>query len=92
MKEIAINPPSDDAVQDARFLAQERIVDALLRALAIEQPKLLDAIRQILVETEFSHPGKPDQHDTVHQQIKHRLERAAQLPADQRAARRPPSE
>ena len=70
---------STDIAQDARFLAQERIVDALLRALAIEQPRLLDAVRSILTDTEFSHVGKPGEQETVHQQIKSRLELAEQF-------------
>ncbi len=68
-----------DIAQDARFLAQERIVDALLRALAIQQPALLSAVRDILIDTEFSHSGKPAEHETVHQQIKSRLEQASQF-------------
>jgi len=72
---------SRDTAQDARFLAQERIVDALLRALAIEQPELLKTVRNILIDTEFTHPGKPDQHETVHQQIKGRLDLASQFAA-----------
>ena len=70
---------SKDIALDARFLAQERIVDALLRALAIQQPELLSAVRSILVDTEFSHSGKPGEHETVHQQIKTRLELASQF-------------
>jgi hypothetical protein len=70
---------SRDTAQDARFLAQERIVDALLRALAIEQPELLKAVRNILIDTEFTHAGKPGQHETVHQQIKSRLDLASQF-------------
>lgn len=70
---------SRDTAQDARFLAQERIVDALLRALAIQQPELLKALRSILVDTEFTHPGKPEQDVTVHQQIKSRLDLASQF-------------
>ena len=62
---------------DARFLAQERIVDALLRALALRQPDLLSAVRSILVDTEFTHAGKPRLFETVHQQIRKRLESAA---------------
>jgi len=59
--------------EDARFLAQERIVDALLRALAINEPRLLETVRNILVDTEFTHTGKPDKDQTVHQQIQARL-------------------
>ena len=66
-----------DQAQDARFLAQERIVDALLRALAIQQPALLDTLRSVLIDTEFTHAGKPEQHETVHQQIKSRLDQAS---------------
>ena len=72
---------SKDLAQDARFLAQERIVDALLRALAIQQPQLLNAVRGILTDTEFTHPGKPQQQDTVHEQIKNRLELAEDFAA-----------
>lgn len=72
---------SEDIAQDARFLAQERIVDALLRALAIQQPALLKAVRDILIDTEFTHPGKPDEGETVHQQIKGRLDLASQFAA-----------
>ena len=68
-----------DLAQDARFLAQERIVDALLRALAIQQPALLDAVRGVLIDTEFTHTGKPEQHETVHQQIKSRLDQASRF-------------
>jgi hypothetical protein len=70
-------PTSKDIAQDARFLAQERIVDALLRALAIREPELLEAVRSVLIDTEFSHAGKPEQHETVHQQIKSRLDQAS---------------
>ena len=70
-------PTPKDVAQDARFLAQERIVDALLRALAIQQPALLDAVRNVLVDTEFTHAGKPEQHATVHEQIKSRLDLAS---------------
>ncbi len=70
---------SKDVAQDARFLAQERIVDALLRALAIQQPQLLNAVRNILTDTQFTHPGKPGQQETVHEQIKSRIELAAQF-------------
>ena len=78
--------PQSDIAQDARFLAQERIVDALLRALALEQPELLSAMRSILVDTEFSHAGKPDEDETVHQQIKSRIDLASKF-ADAHGAR-----
>jgi hypothetical protein len=70
---------SEDTAQDARFLAQERIVDALLRALAIQQPELLNAVRSILIDTEFTHSGKPGEHETVHQQIRNRLDLASRF-------------
>jgi hypothetical protein len=70
---------SNNIAHDARFLAQERIVDALLRALALKQPELLNAVRNILIDTEFTHPGKPGHEETVHQQIKSRLEQAAEF-------------
>lgn len=72
--------------QDARFLAQERIVDALLSALAIEEPKLLDAVRAILIDTEFTHSGKPDEDATTHQQIRSRLAAASKFAAAHRGA------
>lgn len=78
---MSAEPVSDDG-QDARFLAQERIVDALLRALALNQPDLLSTVRDILVATEFTHTGKPGLHETVHQQIGNRLDQAARF-ADQ---------
>lgn len=62
---------------DARFLAQERIVDALLRALAMTNPALMDTVRSVLIDTEFTHPGKPDEDATVHQQIRERIDLAA---------------
>ena len=71
---------------EARFLAQERIVDALLRALAINQPALLQSVRAILVDTEFTHSGKPEQHETVHQQIHKRIDLAAGFATDHGAA------
>lgn len=71
-----------DAAQDARFLTQERIVDALLRALALKQPDLLQAMRSILVDTKFTHSGKPDQNETVHEQIRKRIDLAAGFAAD----------
>lgn len=67
--------------QDARFLAQERITDALLRALAMNSPDLLAAVRSILIDTEFSHSGKPGGHETVHEQIRKRLDAAAMFAA-----------
>jgi hypothetical protein len=69
----------EEGALEARFLAQERIVDALLRALALQQPELLNVVRNILIDTEFTHSGKPEQHQTVHQQIKRRLELASQF-------------
>lgn len=68
---------SDNTAQDVRFLAQERIVDALLRALALKEPELLQAIRSILTDTEFTHAGKPGEHQTVHEQIRNRLDLAS---------------
>jgi hypothetical protein len=68
--------PYEDGL-DARFLAQERIVDALLRALALKQPQLLTAVHNILIDTEFTHTGKPGQDETVHEQIRKRIEQAA---------------
>jgi len=68
-----------DIGHDARFLAQERIVDALLRSLALQQPRLLQTLRDILVDTEFTHAGKPSASETVHQQIDRRIDGAAQF-------------
>lgn len=61
-------------------------MDALLRALAIQQPQLLDTVRAVLVDTEFTHAGKPEQHETVHQQIKNRLDHASKFAAAHGAA------
>jgi len=68
--------------QDARALAQERLMDALLRALALEQPHLLDRIRSVLVDTEYTHTGKPGQDESVHQQINGRIAAAARFAAE----------
>ena len=65
-----------DRAVDARQLAQERIVDALLRALAIDQPHLLQTVRSILIDTEFTHSGKPELDQSVHEQIQQRLSQA----------------
>jgi hypothetical protein len=62
---------------DARFLAQERILDALLCALALREPELLNAVRGVLIDTELGHAGKPGQTETVHQQIRKRLDGAS---------------
>ena len=70
------------AINDVRALAQERLFDALLRALAIEQPRLLSTLRDILVDTEFSHPGKPEVGQSVQQQIRARLEGATKFASD----------
>ena len=64
--------------QDARALAQERILDAPLRALALEQPSLLER-RSVLIDTEFTHSGKPGLGDTVHEQIQSRIAMAEQF-------------
>jgi hypothetical protein len=64
---------------DARFLAQERIVDALLRALALREPDLLEAVRNILLDTELTHSGKPPKGETVHEWIRKRLDFAAEF-------------
>ena len=71
----------DTTAIDARFLAQERIVDALLRALALEQPGLLNAVKTILVDTEFTHSGKPQVDQNVNQQIGARIELASKFAA-----------
>jgi hypothetical protein len=63
----------------SKDIAQERIVDASLRVLAIRQPELLDAVRGVLIDTEFTHAGKPEQHETVHQQIKSRRDQASRF-------------
>ena len=63
----------------ARTLAQERILDALLRALALEQPSLLERVRSILVDTEFTHAGKPGLDETLHEQIQSRINAAARF-------------
>ena len=68
-----------DISHDARFLAQERIVDALLRSLALQQPQLLQTMRDILVDTEFTHSGTPEASETVHQQIDRRIDAAARF-------------
>ena len=79
---------SSEIEQDARFLAQERIVDALLRALALRQPELLNTVRNILVDTEFTHTGKPNQGETVHDQIRNRLALAASFADDHGTAQK----
>ena len=68
---------SDQTAHDARFLVQERIVDALLRAFALKEPELLTVIRSILIDTEFTHSGKPGEHETVREQIRNRLDLAS---------------
>ncbi len=72
---------SDGRAQDARALAQERILDALLRSLALEQPSLLERVRSILIDTEFTHTGKPTPGETVHEQIQNRISAAEQFAA-----------
>ncbi len=74
--------PRKDIALDARFLAQERIVDALLRALAMREPELLKEVRNILIDTELTHVGKPGSDETVHQQITSRLELASTFADD----------
>lgn len=71
-----------DQAQDTRALAQERLLDALLRALALEEPQLLQRMRSILIDTEFTHSGKPAIDETVHQQIRRRLQLASDFAAD----------
>lgn len=46
-----------DRALEARTMSLERILDALLRALALEQPTLLERVRSILLDTEFTHAG-----------------------------------
>ena len=78
-----------DLALDARLLAQERIVDALLRALALEQPNLLNTVRSILIDTEFTHSGKPGQEETVHEQIRNRIDRATRFATEHGVAQAP---
>lgn len=74
---------SDDSQQqDVRFLAQERILDALLRALALEQPRLINTLKAVLSDTELTHTGKPDSSHGLHQQIRDRVDSAASFAAD----------
>ncbi|HEV2363622.1 MAG TPA: hypothetical protein VGS12_05410 [Caulobacteraceae bacterium] len=68
--------------QDVRFLAEERIVDALLRALALKQPDLIQTLRSILIDTQFSHSGKPSPGKSLEDQIRSRIDMAADF-ADQ---------
>lgn len=72
----------DAGALEARTLAQERILDALLRALALEQPTLLGRLRTILIDTEFTHVGKPGLEDTLHEQIQSRIAAAEQFAVD----------
>jgi len=77
-----MSPPRKEVALDARLLAQERIVDALLRALAIREPELLSEVNSILVDTELTHAGKPARDETVHQQITSRIELASTFAVD----------
>jgi hypothetical protein len=36
---------------DVRLLAQERLLDAVLRVLAVRDPKFTDAVRSVLIDT-----------------------------------------
>ena len=63
-------------IQNTRFLAQERILDALLRTLALEQPGLIGTLKNVLSDTEFTHSGRPDDSHGLHQQIRDRIEGA----------------
>lgn len=72
----------DAKALEARTLAQERILDALLRALALEQPALLGRLRSILIDTEFTHAGKPGLADTLHEQIQSRIAAAESFAVD----------
>ena len=74
--------PRKEIALDARFLAQERIVDALLRALALRQPELLSTVRSILIDTEYTHAGKPAHDETSHQQITARIDLASAFAAE----------
>lgn len=75
-------PTRKDIALDARFLAQERIVDALLRALAMREPELLKEVRNILIDTDLTHAGKPGRDETGRQQITGRLELASSFADD----------
>ena len=72
----------DAKALEARTLTQERILDALLRALALEQPTLMERVRSILIDTEFTHTGKPGLDDTLHEQIQSRIRAAEQFAAE----------
>ena len=72
----------DARALEARTLAQERILDALLRALALEQPALLGRVRSILIDTEFTHVGRPGLEDTLHEQIQSRIAAAERFADD----------
>ena len=76
----------DDKALEARTLAQERILDALLRALALEQPALLERVRTVLADTEFTHAGRPGLDETLHEQIGNRIAAAECFAADHGAA------
>ena len=68
-----------DHGRDVRALAQERLLDALLRALALEEPRLLQRMRDILTDTEVTHTGKPSDDGTLQQQIRRRLDLASRF-------------
>ena len=69
-------------LQNIRILAQERILDALLRTLALEQPRLISTLKGVLSDTEFTHSGRPDESHGLHQQIRDRIEGALKFSHD----------
>ncbi|MBC6982218.1 hypothetical protein [Caulobacter sp. 17J80-11] len=64
---------------DARFLAQERIVDALIRVLSLRHPELLDELNDVLSDTAHTHAGTPSEDESVQHQVRRRLAEAQQF-------------
>ena len=64
---------------EVRLLAQERLLDAMLRVLALRDPKFADAVRGVLVDTVQTIDAPPTGSVTLH--VSQRL-RAAELFAE----------
>ncbi len=59
---------------DVRLLAQERLLDAVLRVLAVRDPKFTDAVRGVLIDTVQTHEVTPTGTVTLH--VSQRLQAA----------------
>jgi hypothetical protein len=69
-------------VSDVRLAAQERLLDAVLRVIAVRDPGFTDAVRGVLVDTVQTHSEYSPSGGTVTLHVAQRLRAAEKFAED----------